>query len=309
MAAELCSAAATLHSRAGVPSGKTAGTSDKMTLPEAGMEAACGFRRVLCPKSSALSGIAKHPARERAGLALQGGHQVPVVDVARMAYPVTLRHQLTAQHPLATQPALDVLGVLTHPQAVADQLARRARLLAFDLEDRVLADACRQLFVLGGSTYRQRLEHRPLDRQPLGDPGVEALHVFAPKQLVAGAVFKAARAAQSQCLGRAPSSSNRWAHDRSLTNGATRSGQQGRRNHRRPRDARGVPRLWNSLKPPTPAHAASANGGSADSNAARPIVWCSMPASRSINGSNRLRPSISTGWRNAARTRAKSGLR
>ena len=75
-----------------------------------------------------------------------------------------------------------------------------AVLLALDAEDRVLADACRQLFVLRRAAHRQKLEHRPLDGQPLDYPGVHARDDLLDERLVAGSVVEAARAAQAQGL-------------------------------------------------------------------------------------------------------------
>ena len=95
--------------------------------------------------------VAQHPACERAGLASERGHQMPVVDVARVALPVAVRRTRALEHTPATEPAFDVLCVLPHHQAVTDELARGAVLRTLDGEDGVLAHPCRQFLVLGGA--------------------------------------------------------------------------------------------------------------------------------------------------------------
>ena len=86
-----------------------------------------------------------------------------IIDLARVSLAVATDRSRTLEHPLTTQPAFDVLGVLAHGYAMADEPARPAVLRTFDGEDTVLAHARGEFIELPGSARRQRPQQRAFD--------------------------------------------------------------------------------------------------------------------------------------------------
>ncbi len=102
--------------------------------------------------------------------------------------------------PRAAEPALDVVGVQPHHQALPDESAGRAVQGAAHVEDGVFAHPGRLLPVLGRASRRQRGQCDAPDHQTYSHACIQSRDDRLDQRLVQTTLVEAAQAAQAQRL-------------------------------------------------------------------------------------------------------------